>query len=311
MARSLRTDRTHTIGIIVDDIVTPFSPLIVRGVQDVLTCHEYLGLVVNTDRSQALEQDAIASLISRPVDGFVFVESVYRKATDELERSGKPYVFVHRLFDSSIQNSVVPDDYNNAALAVRHLLGLGHRRIAHIRGPEGWHPAERRLAAYLDEMAAAGLHPDPAYVQLSTWEAPSGYEACRQLLALPERPTAVFAANDWIALGAIYAIQDAGLRVPQDVAVVGYDNQEFTRRVRPPITTVSLPAYRMGVRAAEILWEKLEGAQGDVDEEKVPGQLYVRSSCGGNPNPARWSSTSPTADAFPHDPFVPRCQEDG
>jgi DNA-binding LacI/PurR family transcriptional regulator len=280
VARSLRTDRTNTVGVIIDDMLSPFVPPIVRGIQDYLKGLDILGLVVNSDLDPEIEKDAINKLISHSVDGIIFVESWHRGPTKELEKSKRPYVFVHRLFGSSMQNSVVPDDFYSAALVIKHLVSLGHWRIAHIKGPERWHSSQRRLVGYQAELEAQGLGIDPTIIQNGDWEPKSGYEATQNLLGLKEPPTAIFAANDMMALGAIYAIQDAGLNVPEDIAVVGYDNQGFTRIVRPYLTTVSLPAYRMGQRAAELLCLHIEGQSEEVDEIKVPGRLYIRESCG-------------------------------
>lgn len=279
-ARSLRTDRTHTVGIIVDDILSPFVPPIVRGIQDYLKDFDYLGLLINTDFNPLLEKDAINTLINRPVDGIIFVESLHSTTSEELAHINKPYVFVHRLFSSSVKNSVVPDDCYGAGLAIKHLVGLGHRRIAYINGPEDWHSAARRLAGYQEALATHGLVFEPGLVQPGAWELEDGYQAVINLLKVKEKPTAIFAANDLMAAGAIYAIQDAGLSVPEDIAVVGYDNRDFTHIFRPRITTVSLPVYEMGRMAAELMQKQLMEGLENIKEIKVKGQLFIRESCG-------------------------------
>jgi len=279
-ARSLRTDQTNTIGIIADDILSPFVPPIIRGIQDYLREHDFLSLIVNSDWDPDIEQDAINALISRPVDGIVFAESSHLAINDNLRQSGKPYVFAHRLFGSTIANSVVPDDHYGAALAVKHLVGLGHQRIAMIKGREGWHSASRRFAGYQAELAAQNIDFDPALVQQGDWEYEGGYSAARVLFAVASPPTAIFAANDLMALGAICAAQDAGLRVPQDIAIVGYDNREFTRIVRPKITTVSMPVYEMGHTAAKLLLNQIRNGQEDFEEIQIKGRLFIRESCG-------------------------------
>lgn len=147
-ARSLRTDQTNTIGIIVDDLLSPFVPSIVRGIQGHLKQHDYMTLSVNSDWDPETEKDAINTLISRPVDGLIFVESPHLAVNEALIRSGKRFVFAHRLFGGTTNNSVVPEDYYGAGLAVRHLIALDHRRIAYISGPEGWHTSRQRLAGY-------------------------------------------------------------------------------------------------------------------------------------------------------------------
>jgi DNA-binding LacI/PurR family transcriptional regulator len=279
-ARSLRTDRTNTIGIIVDDLLSPFTPPIVRGIQDYLNKNGFLSLIVNSDWDPDQEQAAIKTLLSRPVDGIIFVEYSHQTTSDVLERSHKPRVFVHRLFGSPIKNSVVPDDYYGASLATGHLIGLGHRRIGYINGPENWHTCRARLSGYKDTLAAHGLSFEPSLVQPGDWEIESGYAAAKDFLNLAERPTAIFAANDVMALGAIYAVQDAGLKVPEDVAVVGYDNRNFTKTFRPRITTVSMPVIEMGGVAAELLLKQIAEGRKEAEELKVQGQLIIRETCG-------------------------------
>jgi DNA-binding LacI/PurR family transcriptional regulator len=279
-ARSLRTDQTNTIGIIVDDILSPFVPPIVRGIQDCINELDYLGLIINTDWDPKQEEDAINTLVSRPVDGIIFVEYPHVATNEMLEQSDKPYIFVHRLFGSSIKNSIVPDDRYGAALAVKHLVSLGHQRIAYINGPESWHSAQRRWAGYKDELAVHGIDFEPNLAQPGDWEFEGGYRAAKNLSQVKDRPTAIFAANDLMALGAIYAIQDAGLNVPEDIAVVGYDNREIAKIFRPRITTVSMPVYEMGKAAAELLVKQFSEGREDVEEIKIRGQLFIRESCG-------------------------------
>lgn len=280
LARSMRTERTHTIGIIADDLLSPFTPPIIRGIQDYLKTIDYLGLIVNSDWDPTLEREAINTLLSRAVEGIIFVESGHLAPTQALVESRKPYMFVHRLFGASIKNSVVPDDVSGTQLVVEHLLALGHRRIAHIAGPQGWHSAQRRLESYLATLNSHQVAVEPALIIESDWEFEGGVAAMQQLLATPLPPTAVFVANDMMALGAIEALRGAGLRVPHDVALAGYDNRDFSRVFHPKLTTVSLPTYHMGQKAAELLWLKLQGEVADLEEVKICGQLYVRESCG-------------------------------
>lgn len=279
-ARSLRTDRTDTIGILVDDLLSPFTPPIVRGIQDYLHENGFLSLIVNSDWDPEQEQAAIKTLLSRPVDGIIFVEYSHQTTSDILEHSHKPRVFVHRLFGSPIKNSVVPDDYYGATLATEHLIKLGHQRIGYINGPENWHTCRARLSGYQNTLSRYNLSFGPSLVRPGDWEIESGYTATENLLKLPERPTAIFAANDLMALGAIYAIQDAGLSVPDDLAVVGYDNRNFTKTFRPRITTVSMPVIEMGGVAAELLLKQIAEGRKEEEEIKVKGQLIVRETCG-------------------------------
>lgn len=280
LARSMRTDRTHTIGIIADNLLSPFTPPIIQGIQDFLKTIDYLGLIVNADWDPTVEREAITTLLSRAVEGIIFVESSHLAPTQELVESQKPYMYVHRLFGSSVQNSVVPDDYRGAQLAVEHLLRLGHRRIAHIAGPHGWHSARRRVESYQDTLRKHGLVADADLVVEGDWEFAGGVTAMQQLLTCTPLPTAIFVGNDMMALGALEALRTAGLQVPQDIALAAYDNREISHVLHPKLTTVSLPAYHMGRKAAELLWLKLQGDVGDLAEVKICGQLYIRESCG-------------------------------
>lgn len=283
LARGMRTERTHTIGIIAEDLLSPFTPPIIRGIQDYLREIEYLALIVNTDSAASVEQSAISTLLSRSVEGIIFVELDHLASIEEVEQSQKPYMFVHRLFGASITNSVVPDDELGTKMAVEHLIKLGHRKIAHIAGPQGWHSARRRQESFYDTLAEhqISLHPD--HVIEGDWTYNGGAVAAAQLFKQQSQPTAIYIANDTMAFGAIHAIQQIGLHVPSDVAIVSYDNSEFSRILHPTLTTVSLPAYEMGLRAAELLWRKLQSEETEEEVEKeikICGQLYIRESCG-------------------------------
>lgn len=278
--RSLRTDKSFSIGIIVDNICSPFTPPIIRGIQDHLKKPGYSSLILNGDGDQETEIEAVRDLVSRSIDGIIFVESWLREAGPSLELAGKPCVFVHHLFGAGHRNSVLVDERFGAQLAVKHLLSSGHRRIAHVSGPEGWRATTERLSAYRDVLAEHSIPYDPLLVEEGDWELQSGVRAARKLMALPQRPTAIFAANDRMALGAIYATQEVGLRVPGDVAVVGYDDQELASLSRPTITSVTLPCNELGKASAELLLALLEEPDLDVQPIEVRGRLVLRESSG-------------------------------
>jgi DNA-binding LacI/PurR family transcriptional regulator len=280
VARSLRTDRTFNIGIIVENIQSPFTPPIIRGIQDCLKPEGYSSMIINSDWDPKIESDAIQSLNNRQIDGIVFVETWHRSSDAVQMMTTKPFVFVHRLFNGHCPNSVIPDDYGGARLMIHHLLELGHRRIAFINGPKDWDASQRRLRGYEDELAASNLRYDRRLVRRGDWEVKGGYLATQALISMADPPTAIFAANDLMALGATYALQEAGLRVPQDIAVAGYDNRDFTGFVRPSITTVSLPCYEMGKTAAKLLLGFINGKVREAEPIEVLGSLIVRESCG-------------------------------
>ena len=280
IARSLRTEHTSTIGITVDDIASPFSPRIIRGIHDTLKQNHYVSIIINTERHVEAEIEAMHDLLGRSTDGIILVESYLQRDGQMPDLAGKPYVFVHRLFKSGTGNCVMVDERYGARLATEHLISLGHRRIAHISGPEGWDATGERLDSFQETLLKAGLTFDPALVREGDWDIDSGYSGAQSLLATSERPTAIFAANDMMAVGAMYAVQDAGLRVPDDVAVMGYDNLDSVRIVRPQISTVTLPCYQMGQAAAQQMIKLLQNPSLPDEQIKVQGELIVRDSTG-------------------------------
>ena len=279
-ARGLKTDRTFTIGLVVYNIASPFTPVLIRGIQEYLRQHDYFSIIISTDWDPKLESEAVHQLISRSIDGIIFVESWRDEANITLDVANKPYVFVYRLFNGSYTNSVLSDDRHGARLALEHLVKLGHRRIAFINGPHDWNSSIDRLAGYRDVLEEHGIPYDPSLVGEGNWEVQSGYPVTKNFIGMTERPTAIFAANDLMALGAIYAIQDAGLNVPKDIAVVGFDDREIASCSRPTITTVCPPSFEMGRLAAKLMVDRLENQTEINDPIRVQGKLIVRESCG-------------------------------
>jgi DNA-binding LacI/PurR family transcriptional regulator len=185
------------------------------------------------------------------------------------------------VFSNCIRNCVGPGDRFGAQLATQHLVDLGHRRIGYINGMEDWIEAQNRLSGYRDVLLKHDLPVDEALIRDGDWGVDSGYKAARELLALEGRPTSIFAANDIMALGAIYAIQEAGLKVPEDVAIVGYDDRDFAAWIRPALTTVRMPSYEMGQAAARLLLKQFAKEELE-DATQIPGKLIIRESCGTN-----------------------------
>jgi DNA-binding LacI/PurR family transcriptional regulator len=279
-ARGLKMDRTFTIGLIVYNIASPFTPVLIRGIQEYLRQHDYFSTIISTDWDSELESEAVHQLISRSIDGVIFVETWRDESNNTLDLANKPYVYVYRLFNGSYANSVIVDEHYGAGLAVEHLVKLGHRRIAYINGPHDWAASKERLVGYQDVLAQYGIPYDPALVEEGTWEVQSGYHAAKKFLFIPDSPTAIFAANDLMALGAIYAIQDAGLNVPKDIAVVGYDDRDIASFSKPTITTVCSPSFEMGQLAAQLILNRLENQIEIEDPIRVQGNLIIRESCG-------------------------------
>lgn len=280
VARSLRKNRSHHVGVIVDRMQSPFSAATVQGIQDGLRSAGYSISIAYSNRDQTLALEAIDSFYSRQVDGIVIINSWLHTFNDRiLSIQDRPFVFVNRIFSNCFRNCVGPGDRYGAQLATQHLVDLGHRRIGYINGMGDWIEAQNRLDGYCDVLTKNGLAADEALVRQGDWGVDSGYQAARELVALTERPTAIFAANDIMALGAIYAIQEAGLKIPADIAVVGYDDRDFSAWIRPALTTIRMPAYEMGQAAARLLLQQFAGEEPE-DATQIPGKLIIRDSCG-------------------------------
>ncbi len=279
-ARSLRTDRSFIIGVIVENFSSYFAPTIIRGMQDVLHHSGYFCLVVNIPWEENSQSKVVQDLLGHSVDGFIFVETWNSVNENDGMLNGKPYGFVHRLFHKPHPNSVIPDELYNQTLVINHLINMGHKRIGYISGPPNFFSSADRLTAYHDALTAAGLPIEDDIIRRGNWNVPGGYKAMQDILALPNIPPAVVAANDQMAFGAIRAIQDHGLRVPEDIAIVGYDDDEFAKVSNPTITTVNLPLFEMGQVAATNLLKQLNGEPAPTAEVRIKSRLIVRQSCG-------------------------------
>ncbi len=294
-ARSLRSERTEMIGVIADSTISPFTPVIIHAIETYLKQKGYVCIIINTAWNPEKEKKAVRDLLSRSVDGIIFVESWHQNSNQDLDLANKPYVFVHRLFNAPNRNSVIPDEVNGAQLAISHLAQLGHRRIAYINGPSNYFATSIRLSGYKQELENQKIKFDENLVVVGDWGVQSGYDACKNLLSQTNPPSAIFAANDLMALGAVYAVQDSGLSVPDDVAIVGYDDREIASLVRPALTTVSLPAYEMGEKAARMVLSLIEGDDTYHEEIKIKGELIIRQSCGhASGNQFRWPNYAGT-----------------
>ncbi len=280
VARSLQNNRTHLVGVIVDRMQSPFSAETVQGIQDKLRNAGYSISIAYSNRDQALAIEAINSFYSRQVDGIIIINSWLHTFNDPiLAMQDRPFVFVNRLFKNCLQNCVGPGDRYGAQLATQHLVDLGHKRIGYINGMKDWIEAQDRLLGYQDVLERNGLELDESLIRNGDWGVESGYQAARELLSLAPQPTAIFAANDIMALGVMYAAQDLGFHIPEDVALVGYDDRDFASWVRPALTTVKMPSFEMGQAAARLLLQQIAGEEPE-DATQIPGRLIIRESCG-------------------------------
>ena len=278
-AYSLRTRRSHSIGVLVPDITNPIFPPMVRGLEDVLAPRHYVTLVVNTDDDGGKTQDALAMLRGRGVDALVVACALRDDPMlANLLAAHVPVIAVNRVAELTGLGGVVHDDAQGMAALVAHLVALGHRRIAHIAGPGALSTGASRLASFRAALAAHGLRAEPDGIVQSLRFSEAEGERCAELL-LPAGPTAIVAGNDLLALGALRALRLHGLRCPEDISVTGYNDMPFVDRLDPPLTTVRIATYEAGRIAAGLVLRQIEG-EAPAPIETLPVELIVRGSTG-------------------------------
>jgi DNA-binding LacI/PurR family transcriptional regulator len=280
IAQGLKNRSSRTVALIVPDISNPFFPAIARGIEDSARAHGYAVLLCNTYEDLDRENAYLGLLRNRWVDGVIFATvGSNTRHLRALRRARLPVVLVARDVEGLAIDTVRVDNFRGEFDATAHLLRLGHRRIAHIAGPPALHVAAERRRGYLEALRTAGLEGTAVIVE-GDFTAEGGRGAMTAALRARPPVTAVAAANDLMAIGALETLRSLGARVPQDVAVVGFDDITFASLVSPALTTVAQPKYRMGQLAMERLMQLLH--DGDVHSRQtvlVP-ELVIRESCG-------------------------------
>lgn len=281
IARGLKKRTSGIIGLIFPDITNPFYPAVARGAEDVARQHGYTVILCNTDEELSRESLYIDLLRRWWIDGFLFATVGQNAGHLRTLRAHRiPVVMVARDVERPSLDAVFVDSFRGAYLATRHLIGLGHRRIAHIAGPSSSSSGRDRRRGYERAMAEAGLPVHKDWVMETHFRAEEGYGAALRLLAAGDRPSAVFAANDLMAVEALRAAREAGARVPGDLAIVGFDDLPLARLVVPALTTVAQPAYRMGALAMERLVRRIAGHDESPTKVMLEAELVIRQSCG-------------------------------
>jgi LacI family transcriptional regulator len=285
LARGLSRRKTGTIALIVPDVANPFFTLIVRGAEDVARRAGYRVLLCDTRFDLTLEAEVIEEMIAHRVEGIVIapVSDASRSQLKRLARFGVPFVLIDRTIPGIECDVVLGDSTAGARSLVEHLIALGHRRIGMIVEDENVSTARERRAGYVEALQHAGIELDPTLVVRAAADPQGGVVGMEKLLRLPERPTGVFTVNNLVALGAIEAVRAAGLEVPDDVALVCYDDIEYASRLYPFLTVMLQPAETFGTLGTQLLFERIEGRKLDRTRKVVlPADFVVRESCGAN-----------------------------
>jgi len=263
LARGLHMKKSMTIGVIIPDISNHYYAEILRGIQDVADKEGYNIILQNTDRRQERIVKSIYLLREKIADGIIFSGGIIHgfKPLSALKELRARVVVIGR--HEVNFPAVMVDNIGGAALAVQHLIDLNHSRIGFIGGPENSTTASDRLMGYKSILAQNGCPLNEKLITRGNLTPKSGYQAARRILEEKERPTAIFAANDQMAFGAIYAARQVGLQVPRDLAVVGFDNIPLSSYFVPPLSTIEIPMYSLGAKAMEMLTNL-------ISEKKIP-----------------------------------------
>lgn len=279
MAIQFRSQRTRNLVVLVPDIANTFFAQVIRGIQEAASAADYRVLLCNTLGNPETERQFAELVDARQADGVIQLRAFDPFARDD----HPPLVNICEIVDEATWPTVSLDNRGAARTMTEHLLALGHRRIGLIQGPPDSPLTRERFAGYREALGAAGIELDPALLQYGTYNCQSGHAAAASLLTNDERPTALFCENDEMAMGAIQSIRQAGLRVPQDVSVAGFDDISFAAFCDPPLTTIAQPAEAFGQQAVAMLLAQLDGRRLAEHHLILPFELVVRASTAVNP----------------------------
>ncbi|MET7786848.1 LacI family DNA-binding transcriptional regulator [Streptomyces sp900116325] len=279
VARSLRTDQTRTLGLIISDVLNPYFTALARSVEEEARALGYSVIIGNADERPELQDHHIRTLLDRRIDGLL-VSPTDGGSPQILDaaRGGTPMVFVDRWIPGVDVPVVRADGCTAVRDLVAHLHRLGHRRLAIIAGPAATTTGSERVEAFRDALGELGLPLPDAYIGQGDFQADSGRRATERFLALPEPPDVVFAADNLMALGALDAIRARGLRVPQDIALAAFDDIPWFVHTDPPVTAIAQPTGDLGRAAVRALVDVIEGRP--PQSVTLSARLVVRRSCG-------------------------------
>ena len=281
-ARSLITRTTHALGVLLPDLYGEFFSEIIRGIDHTAQAAGYHILVSSSHESKDEIDAALRSMRGR-VDGMIIMSpDLEARRTLHALQGSFPVVLLNGGAETKAFDTITIENHEGAREMVRHLVARGHTRIAMIGGPERNYDAAERLRGYYTALTESGIEHEASLVVPGDFSELSGHSAVSQLLELEPRPTAIFAANDSMAIGALSALREKGLCVPDDMAVAGFDDIPLARYMNPPLSTVHVDISQLGERAAALLLTSLRKDNGPHQQLQLPTTLVIRASCGGH-----------------------------
>jgi LacI family transcriptional regulator len=280
VARSLRTRRSHTVGVLIPDLNNPLFPPIVRGLEDRLDAYGYVALIGNTDGDDVRERKVFEQMRARHVDGYVLATAhLSNPLLNDAVRAGVPVVLMNRIAEDYSFPAVTVDNERGVKMVISHLTSLRHQKIACIAGPQDVSTGLARYRGFQSGMAAAGLEVAPGLVSFArAFSIEEGRRCATEILAAGDEFTAFVAGNDMLAVGCYHALDQAGLSCPADVSVVGFNDMPFIDMLRPPLTTIAFSHYQVGTEAAQLLLDRLNGDTGLVKVLYLAPELIIRNS---------------------------------
>jgi LacI family transcriptional regulator len=282
IARSMVTKSTRTIGLVVTDITNPFFAQLARGVEAITWQNGYTLILANSDEDSERERAIIRALQEKQVDAFIIVPASSKNAShlEELVASRAPVVLLDRGVKNLVVDSVMVDNEEGAYQAVTHLIKLGHSRIGIILDNPDITTNEERLSGYQRAITAHGLQMEKGLIQSCQYTRQSAYELVHGMLQTPDRPTALFTTNNFMTIGAIKAVNEAGLNIPKDIALVGFDDLEWNQLNSPQLTAVAQPVTEMGNLAGQRILARIKNENTPAMEIRLKTRFIIRESCG-------------------------------
>lgn len=287
-ARTLRVGTSQAVGVVIPDLENPFFTAVVRGIEVVLRPAGFTLLLANSDEDAAREREVLQTLRADGVAGIIFVPiNNARDAYRDVLAPPLQVVAVDRLPSNLRTDLVTVDNVEGTRLGVEHLFALGHRDVGLLAGPSRHSTAKERERGYHEALRAAGRPARTDLVHYGDFREDGGYEGMKALMALPKRPTAVFVTNNLMTLGAFRAVHEAGIRIPDEVALVGFDDMPWATSLNPPLTAVSQPSQEIGSSAAELLLDRIARPERTIRHVILETTLAVRASCGATAHKSR------------------------
>lgn len=282
MARGLRRGESKTIGLIVPDNSNPFFAEILRTIENFGYSNGYSVILCNSDSDVKKEISYTELLYAKQVDGIVFITT--NNSVEHLQRltnNGIPFVIIDRDLHLADTDVILVDNFTGGYEATQYLISLGHRCIACIAGPSLLTPSADRVGGYKKALQEAGIEVTPEFIVTGDFQFEGGENGMKQLLSLKKRPTAVFACNDLMALGAMRALREAGLAIPQDMSLIGFDDIALTSVVSPSLTTIAQPIQEIARLSLQLLIDRIHEKMTVNSPKKIvlPTTLVIRESC--------------------------------